>query len=442
MKKIKKKNIRIFKKVSSEKKSEQISLGESDIYSKISKIFLFLSVFLIPLFFLPIATTNFLEIGKQILLEILIFTCLFLFLLKKLVFKRFDFKWNFFHLAVIIFIIILGLSTIFSIWPYGSFWGISLNINSSFLSFLLFSLFYFLAVNIFVEKKEIWKAGLLFIISAFLTVIISIFYLFGKFIFPFNFLARNNFNPVGSLTSLGILIAVLFPLLVAFSSFEKKKPIKILLGIIGVVFLFYLFLINARVSWMVLMVGTVFAFSLEMMSPRENKVFGLAIPTFLLVLSLFFVVFRFTLPYFPRIPLEVNITQKVGLAIAKESLKEKPLLGSGPATFFYSFSRFKPDFLNQSVFWNIRLNRGASEFLDRLTTTGILGFLSFLFLIAIFIKIALPNLSFSPSLSWPIFSSFIALITGFLFYPANFVLMFLFWLLISIFLSLLNITKK
>lgn len=407
-----------------EKKVEKTKEG------KIEKNLLLSLIFLVPIFFLPFATNNFLDFAKQILLEVFAFGVLFLFLLKKIKSGKLEFRLHRFYLPLFLLLISWGFSNLFAAWRYGSFWGIGLDLGNSFLSLLLFVIFFLLYFNIFDSKKDIERSFFLFLTSVFLGVIVSIFYIFGKAIIPLSFITRRDFTLVGTITSLSILVSALFPFLIVFFNREKRKIFRIYFSLVMIVFLFYLLLVNVRISWLVLMTGMVLSFSLELMNPKKVDVFHLSLPAFFLALSLFFVIFRFSIPYLPNPPLEYTITQKVGAHIAKEELKENFLLGSGPGNFNYSFSRFKPDILNQTNFWNVKF-RPSSEFLNILTTTGILGFIFFLVLILYFLKISFRNITIIPYLTWPIFSSFIALMVAFLFYPSNFVLNFFFWLLLS-----------
>lgn len=433
-------NIKEEKTREREEREERKEKKEIIKGDRIEKFFLFSLIFLLPIFFIPIATNNLQGLSKQFLSEIIIFFLFFLFLFSRIRAKKLSFRFSWFYLPVIFPLFIWGLSNIFAVWPYGSFWGITLDIYDSFLSLLLYSLFLFLFLNIFDSEKDIKKSFHLFFSSLFVAVIISIFYIYGKGILPLRFLVQRNFNPVGKLSSVAILVSLSFPFIISFFNQEKKKILKLYLGILGLVFLFYLFLVNSRVSWLVLMTAMVFIFAFELMNTKKLNIFGLSLPAILLVISLFFIVFRFNIPFLPNPPAEYIITQKVGLHIAKDQLKERFLLGPGPGNFTYSFSRFKPVDLNKSPLWSMRFG-SSSEFLNVLTTTGVLGFLAFLFLIFYFLKLSFHHLYSSPFLSWPIIASYIGILAGFLFYPSNFVLSFFFWLLMSANLLLIEINK-
>jgi tetratricopeptide (TPR) repeat protein len=103
-----------------------------------------------------------------------------------------------------------------------------------------------------------------------------------------------------------------------------------------------------------------------------------------LAISISFLLFNFRI--FPvQIPLEVSLGQRLSFNVALKSLKENPILGSGPSTFLYQFLKHKGTALNDTAFWNVRFLNSASKFLDTLSTFGILGTISFLLLISLLI---------------------------------------------------------
>ena len=72
---------------------------------------------------------------------------------------------------------------------------------------------------------------------------------------------------------------------------------------------------------------------------------------------------------------------RAGWSIAVDTMKtwQTALFGTGPETYFSAFTRLRPAFLNlDKYFWNVRFSESSSYLLTLLTTTGILGGLSFL----------------------------------------------------------------
>ncbi len=161
---------------------------------------------------------------------------------------------------------------------------------------------------------------------------------------------------------------------------------------------------------------------------------------FLLIISLFFLVFRISLI---QIPIEVSPTQRTELGIAKNVLSKNPLLGTGPTTFIFSYLKFKPIEINQTVFWNIRFTSGVSEVLDKLITTGILGIGALFFIFGIFLWSGFKHLREKITredkdwlLPLGVFSSFLGLVFSQFLYPSNLTWLFFFWLLLGVFVVL------
>lgn len=404
-----------------------------------------------PIFFLP-WTTSVLDFNKQVLLIFLVSISLFCWILKSLQEGKISLNFSTLNLAVLIFLVILGISTFFSSYKYGSFWGWPLNVAPAFLTTFCFILLYFLIVNTF-QKTEIFGLFLTLAFSGFLVALSSGLQLFGKFYFPFDFARVTSFNTVGTVNSLGIFAALILPLIISLI-FISKRLVKVLVIIFGLVNLALIFLVNFWVAWIVLLIGMAAVLFFAISRRETFPTSWLTLPMLLVVVSLCFGIFRIMIPGLPATPLEVSPSQIDTFDIAKQTLMDSApaslLLGSGPSTFVYDYSKFKPETINQTVLWAVRFGSGASEILDKLTTTGILGLLSFLAILAIFFWLATKALIWSvkvetaphpphpPASRVPkyplwvlelgIFSSWLATVVSLFFYPANLPLSFLFWL--------------
>jgi len=433
---------------------------------KITKILIYLLVFLLPLWFLP-WTGNILDFNKQALLVILVFLALFCWLLKSLTEGKISLSVSYFNIPVLVFLLILGISTYFSAYRYGSFWGWPLKVADSFLTTLSFVLLYFLILNVF-RKRDIFWLIFFLILSGTIAGLFAGAQLFGNFLLPFDFTRFSSFNTVGTINSLGIFLAALLPLLLSLF-FVSKRLIKILLFLFSLVILGVLLVINFWVAWIVVLVGSIVILVFGISQRERFKPNWLALPMVFLVISIFFGIFKIALPGLPITPLEISPSQRASFHIAKEALKQKPILGTGPGTFVYNFARFKPETLNQTVFWAIRFSTGASDILDKLATIGILGTLSFFGLIGYFFVFGLRKLVGKPAfakatageekgkpiervpkasklydwvLGLGVFANFVGIVTAMFFYPTNVSLLFLFWVGVSTFLVLMEEKKK
>jgi len=428
--------------------------ARANIFRQLGKAMIYFLVFLLPIFFLP-WTTNVLDFNKQALLLILVFLSLICWLANSLVSNKFEINTSFFNFPVIILFLVTAVSVIFSSFRYGSFWGWPLPVSQSLLSLLGFTIFYFLVANLF-KKDEIIFLFLTLFLSGFLASLFGIFQLFGKFILPFDFARVNSFNTIGTVNSLAVYSSLLLVLLLPLLFFVKRF-FKVILGIFVLILLVPLFLINFKIAWLVFLTGlaVLFAFGVVNLKKIGRSSFVTVMMIFL-VIALLFALFRFPLPGLPATPLEVSITQKTELGVLRQLPLKSWFLGSGPGTFIYDWSRYKSPDLNQTIFWAVRFGNGASEVLDRIITTGILGILAFLFLIFLFFKKAFQLLvkkidegvsrsKISNGASWflslGILASFAGLVGAFFLYPVNFSILLIFWLLIGC-LAVLETEKR
>jgi tetratricopeptide (TPR) repeat protein len=415
-----------------------------EVLDKISKISIYLLVFLVPIFFLPF-TQNVLDYPKQVLLVSLVSVSLICQIIKFLIEGKITFNFHSLHFLVLFTLLIFGFSTLFSKSRAESFFGFPLTISQSFLTLLFLIIFYFLINSLF-EKREIFYLLFFFSISIFLATLFSTLQIFGKFIFPFEFSKQIAFNTISSPNSFALLLVSLLPLfLILFS--VSKRLIKIFLLISILLSLFFLLLLNLKIAFLILIIS--FSLFLGFLTTKR-EIFS---PS-LLIFSLFFLAISisfllFNLRIFPvQIPLEIYLNQKTSFAIALKSLKENPIFGSGPATFLYQFLKHKGTILNDTTFWNVRFFNSVSRFFDILSTTGILGTISFLSLIFLplyfgFLKLFREGSEkFDRILSLAIFLSILNFAISFFLYSPPLTFDFSYFLLLSCLAGILSDRKK
>lgn len=168
----------------------------------------------------------------------------------------------------------------------------------------------------------------------------------------------------------------------------------------------------------------------------------------ILTFCLIFLIFKPNAIFNLRLPLELGLSYKGGWNITEQVIKHNPILGTGPQTFVYNYSLYKPESINKTIFWNIGFINGPSEFFSLVSEIGILGLLAILaaifFLLIETIKKFIANETESDQLikiKIGLFSGWIALIAAWFLYPQNLSLLFLFWLLFTL-LAVFNAEEK
>lgn len=369
----------------------EISNGKSQtetgrtIWEKIAKTCLYLLVFLVPLFFLPL-TVSPLEISKQVLAAILVFIAFLCYLIRSLNERRIIYPKSFLALAVLLVWLIVGISAIFSRAPWLGVFG-NFTQPDAFLAFSIYALAFFL-VAIFFKKEDLPKIGLCFFAGLLPTLVFGWLQIFGKFILPWDFSRQTSFNSVGSTFSWGIFIVFGLTMLVTALTNLKLPRIfsakggKIILSLAALLILITLIILNFQLLWIGLALA-MFLLAAVKFAAREE----IGLPLVLIIISLFFVLINQQMPSLVVVPAEIRPNFSTTLSIIKEVLTGKQILfGSGPATFIFDYARFRPPALNQTAFWSIRFNQGFSFLFGLPATLGIIGIVAFLFLIFSFVR--------------------------------------------------------
>ncbi|MDZ4225196.1 MAG: hypothetical protein U1D33_04740, partial [bacterium] len=330
--------------------------------------------------------------------------------------------------ALLALVVVWGASAFFSVHQLGSLVG-SWATPSSFFSILLFALMMLSIVMTF-DRRDIVASLLVFLASLSVLGIFELLQLAGIFILPFDFAQNAGFNPVGSVNNIGVILA--FGLVIAsglMSTPEMSKALKKLLGLAVIIFALNLMVIDFWAIWIGLALAMIFMISflsaglgrpspevdLAPAAPSDRdfvpegannlgtgtEYHGLQLayfqkawlPSVILLISLIFLFIPSPLSKFIQTPPEVSPTFSAtwGIALANLSagggsaFSGKTLLGSGPNTFGYIFNLYKPNGINQTIFWSTIFNSGASAMTSWLGTVGILGVLALLFLIISFV---------------------------------------------------------
>jgi tetratricopeptide (TPR) repeat protein len=417
-------------------------------WQKISVAGICLAVFLLPLFFLPF-TANFLDFNKQTLLIALVLVSLFAWLLKSLIEEKISLDLNWANLSPLVFILVVGGATLFSAYRYASFWGWPLAVPASFITSLALVLFYFLLVHLFRKSEEVFGLVLALVASSLLAALLAVPQILGKFVLPFDFSKSVSFNTIGSLNALALFLAAVLPIAVSLLFVARSKLIKLITWLFMITALFLLLAISFQTAWLVLLISSSIILVFGIARREFFSLSRMSLPMFLLAIALFALAIKTPLIPTLNLPAEVSPSFGASLQIAFDAIKNfKPpiswLFGSGPGTFVYDYSHYRPVEINQTAFWGTRFVSSSSEITDRLATTGLLGLISFLALIVIGLirgLIALVSREFpKTTIDWTLLVGVLASFAGvsltLFLYPGNLSLMFLFWLLLALVFNL------
>ncbi len=415
------------------------------------------TIFLLPLFFLP-WTKEFFEFNKQYLLWLLVPLIVCLSLIGQFSHGEIRFKRTPLDVPIIIFLLLALASSMVSLDKFSSLFGYYGGFSEAWLGLVSLVLFYFIITN-FSQSRNFKLKNLvkLFLISAALAVVIGLAAIFGLVDILMNtgngIFSSSSFNTSGgSLDSLAIFssltIIVSAGWLASGISSNFKRYESWLIRSILLLALISLLLINFWPGWYVLLGGNLLIIILSIIKSSikyDRRLITIILPLLLSLIAILFIIFpkiNLTKVILDQsLPHEINLDFPSGREILLKVLTNQPMLGSGPGTFVYDFSLYRPAAFNYSNLWQIRYDKNASYFMEILTTGGVLVMLSYLLIICLFVYL---NIIFirkyfkqlpDDNLLIVLLPSFFSILIVQLLYHNNTILWFLFWFFLALIMS-------
>lgn len=348
-------------------------------FEKISKNIFCIFIFLFPFFFIPQINSSQVLNEKAFLLVfafiISLFQLLDIFFSKKIIFRDSPLQ------RLMVFLISsLLLSSLFSKNIFLSFWGRTFQADAFIVFLACFIIFYL--------SSTIKRRGALKILEFFVagSSILSILFLINKF-------AGIKLAIFDSISISAIIISMAFVVLISFvfnnlNYFRKGKFYNFAkvssMAIFFILFFVSLVLIDFKLSWFFVSIGTFLVFWRSMLESnfifkRKKSILSLSL------LFIFLFLFFLPNPFVNKIN-ESRLSYESSWNIAEKSLGENYknfFIGSGLSTYSYQFSLYKDKSFN-TVDSSLIFKEGSIPLLTFFVTGGFLVVLSLLLLISFF----------------------------------------------------------
>ncbi|PIS13266.1 MAG: hypothetical protein COT67_02590 [Candidatus Tagabacteria bacterium CG09_land_8_20_14_0_10_41_14] len=371
------------------------SSGGADKWKTVSRYFLMAMVLLLPLWLIPIGVFT-LAFSKSFLIFVLTLAALIFYLTYLLQEGKIKYLRGFILLALLGIVVVTLVSSLFSATPSVSLLGSGAE-TTSFFSILILSVLFFLTFSLFRSQEKMLKLLFLLFFSASLVFVCQFLRVVFGLTF-FNLLPSTFSNFVGSWSELAIFFGLIALISVVFLQFfgsrmlqlHRGKFWRLFLIFISVASLLVMFLVNFTAAWIVFGFFMLLFLVSLFTSYGERRVFA-KLPLFLILLSLLFILAGnligdlasgLNLNF-----LEVRPSWGATIDVAKNTWSsgiKNLLVGSGPGTFGYDWLKFKPEGINQTIFWNLRFDYGIGVIPSLLSTVGVLGgFVWLVFLLAL-----------------------------------------------------------
>ncbi|MBI2594200.1 hypothetical protein HYW39_00720, partial [Candidatus Curtissbacteria bacterium] len=288
-----------------------------------------------------------------------------------------------FDLPVGLFGVATFLSAIFALNRYDSL--------ISFVPFLFSIILFFLITNNVKRAKDVLflKSGL--IVGSIVISVITLLSYLKIYVIPFAFTKNQAFTPMGTLFDQALFLIVVLSLCLYLSWPALKRRV-------------------VEKGRLVFVLGALFVL----------------IGTAVTIIGLVTLQKPIILPY------QVGF-QTAFAAISQDSGRviQGFLMGSGLGTYFTDFTRFKPVTINaDQALWNLSFLRSSSFVLELIATTGLLGIISFLFLIYRILR------------SRPLFIPLLIIVAFAMFLPLSFSNLVLFFVILGLYSAQQGLSER
>lgn len=373
------------------------SQAKSLSLDSIAAFIFFAGMVVLPLFFLPIQDFS-IDSQKILFAVAIVLLSFFFWLLARLKSGSISIPTHPIFVSAAVIAAIFVVSSLFSPSIRNSLYGFSYEIGTAVSVIALFVLM-FLSALFFQSQKTVVRLYQSFLVVFGVIFLFQIARLLGVDALSIGGYFGNKIaNPIGKWNDLGVFAGMIALLsLITLESVGMRRGVRIAVSVSLAASLILLGITNFYLLWIILgafsLTIFVYHFSFARFGKHAETVQQKPFPTpsgVVLIVSFIFLIGGSTIGGFLNeklniFQIEVRPAWASTLSVLKETIQESPLLGSGPNRFTHQWFRFKPDAINNSLFWNTEFSYGVGLLPTFAVTTGVLGAVAWLVFLALFL---------------------------------------------------------
>lgn len=390
---------------------EEIKINKRNINLKTISLFIFYAL----AFFLPIVfyTTLPVSFPKGLLAYLSTALIIILWSITKILGKK-EISFNPISISALAVIIVALASSLSTNLSYYSIIGHGFDVGT--FASILFMISLMMVIPWLANHRKIFFG--FFFIFWITFILLSVYHLlrltFGSDFLSFGIFENSALSLIGNWNNLGIFFGLSAILsLISLELLPTAKKLKFFLLLPLAISLFFISLIYFIPIWIALLIvsGALFASHLltsykagkKDVSKKQSINKMLRYPSLaVFIISIFFIfsgagINSYLVNKFSIDQIEVRPNVESTFQISKQSLKDNPFFGVGPSNFVSSWLKYKPLIVNNFGFWNTNFLYGYGLIPTYLSTTGIIGFISWIILIILLIYYGIKSIKLSPS---------------------------------------------
>ena len=344
--------------------------------SHFSRFLLYCGVVTLPLFVLGF-TRDWHNFPKGILLGAIVLSVAFLWLLDITITKEMYLRKTLLDTPFLVFLVLLLISSLVSVNKLISFSGLPEHYVFHFFGVLFLYGWFWFCVQ-YINKISQWKL----LATLFLSSIVGV-----SILYITKWLLSGILNTIDSDSiSLAVLCAVVGVIGWGLVLQRKNNYVMQIVGLlVGLSSYIVLLRLDFTVAWVMFCLGMGLLLVLGITLLAETRMSVLTLIFFLFLVSLLFIFFGAPTHLKDKVPLDISLGAAASWQITSSAFFDNIktfLIGSGPGTFLYDFSKYRTASFNANQFiWLERFHTPYNTVFAILSETGILGFLAFFVII-------------------------------------------------------------
>ncbi|MDA3802728.1 MAG: oligosaccharide repeat unit polymerase, partial [Patescibacteria group bacterium] len=369
------------------------------ILDKLISFFIFSGIFLFPLIFsVFLQTGNTFALYKLTFLKVYIIILFFLFVIREVsqispIWSKFKKIFKKYYLFPTLFIVLFGVSILFSSDITTSFFG-KIDRQQGYLSYILYFLwFVFLSLELIRNKSLKRKSNLnlylfSFVLSGFIASLYGIMQYLGIDFYTWSeepFITKRAFSSLGQPNFFASWLLLVLPLSVALGVKAKKYKTKIFLFFVSFINLLALFTTGSRAAWLAL-IFIFFLIFIKLIVIKKISVKGKIISI------VFIILFTLSSLYLIEQQIPGRISQMFDIkkgstsarvdfySVAAEAISKKPIVGYGVENIQQTYVGYYDASWGVHSDVNQVPDRAHNLILDILMAGGIILFIAYTFL--------------------------------------------------------------
>lgn len=343
-------------------------------------------------------TTEFFEIPKLLFLIVTTIVLTGLWIFSWILKGRISISRTPLDIALIFLLIVVIASSFLSPTRIISIYGNFPRVHGSAVAWGTYILLFFVITSHLRSVKAIKQLMYVMLGSGVVLSIVSLLSFFKLFL-PFAFAKAVNFTPAGSSYATAAFLLMLLPLpILSLINKNKYMPLPVAIAL-TIIFSVVVVLIGSIP--LSILLGAIFAACILISKPQQVKrnilYFLVPVATVVLVAILTYMPLGGPLGFLHNaennFPKEIQLPLSASWKVSASALRDAPFLGTGPSSYSFDFSAYKPVEFNTYPFWNFTFDTAYNELFQSIATLGVLGLVALIVIILIVLRYAKKNIS-------------------------------------------------